>query len=351
LRERRERLSDLLLAEKKMEANSMNTTGRALPQFICDLLSAPPKSGEDEGGVHRYLFRLARVLHSYRSEAEIIELLRAVTATCGRIVPEREIQEAVRNSRAYAWTPGQQRVVPRPQPWPPVDKELLRSIVTDGIALVDLWEASPIRWEDNRSHAEDVIDLLFPGNPFLCGAWSESKFATLPREDWRGQLPGLQFIVPSPMSGKIGLTQDGRESAHTLSGTGLRRFFVVECDYSEKSRDGSQDTPRASLIREFAARDIMVADMCAAVLGHLARFAPLVLVVHSAGKSLHGWFFCLGQPEDGLRRFFSYAVSLGADPIAWTRSQFVRMPDGLRPATPRAKRQKVFFFDPQLTRK
>jgi hypothetical protein len=37
-----------------------------------------------------------------------------------------------------------------------------------------------------------------------------------------------------------------------------------------------------------------------------------------------------GQSEDKLRRFFDYAVSLGADPRTWLRSQFVRMPDGKR---------------------
>ena len=56
---------------------SAQTIGRPLPQFVRDLLSSPPKSGEDEGGVHRYMFRVARVLHPYRSEAEIIDTLRA----------------------------------------------------------------------------------------------------------------------------------------------------------------------------------------------------------------------------------------------------------------------------------
>ena len=89
--------------------------------------------------------------------------------------------------------------------------------------------------------------------------------------------------------------------------------------------------------------------MCAAVLWHLAQFAPLALAVHSGGKSLHGWFPCWGRPEDKLRRFMSRAVSLGADPVTWTRSQFVRMPDGLRPTTPsRAKRQSVYYFNPQV---
>lgn len=326
----------------------LETTGRALPQFIYDLLSAPPKSGEDEGGVHRYLFRLAKVLHPYRSESEIIDILRAVTTTCGRIVPEREILDAVKNSKACAWTPGQQTPVRRTASWPVVDKERLRSIVCEGIALVDLWEESRIRFDDNRSHTEEIIDALFPGNPFLCCAETMSNFATRARKEWCGKLNGLQFIVPSPMPGETGLTQDGRESAHTLSGTGPRRFLVVECDYSEKSRDGTEDTSLAPLIRELATLGITVADMCAAVLGHLAGFAPLALAVHSGGKSLHGWFFCEGQPEDRLRAFLSYAVGLGADPVTWTKSQFVRMPGGLRPHTARPKRQSVFYFNPSM---
>jgi hypothetical protein len=38
-----------------------------------------------------------------------------------------------------------------------------------------------------------------------------------------------------------------------------------------------------------------------------------------------------------------YAVSLGADRATWTRSQFVRMPDGARG---NGERQTVFFFNP-----
>ena len=61
---------------------------------------------------------------------------------------------------------------------------------------------------------------------------------------------------------------------------------------------------------------------------HLAKVAPLVLAVHSGGKSLHGWFYCAGQPEEKWLHFMRYAVSLGADPATWTRSQFVRLPEG-----------------------
>jgi len=57
---------------------------------------------------------------------------------------------------------------------------------------------------------------------------------------------------------------------------------------------------------------------------------------------MHGWFFVHGQLDEKMLRFFRYAVSLGADPATWTRSQFVRMPDGVRD---NGKRQTVFFLN------
>jgi hypothetical protein len=119
------------------------------------------------------------------------------------------------------------------------------------------------------------------------------------------------------MSAVTGLTKDGRESKHTLANTGPRRFLICEFDSG-------------------------TADDHAAILIHLAGFAPLVCAVHSGGKSLHGWFFVAGQPEEKVKRFFRYAVSLGADDATWTRCQFVRCPDGTRD---NGKRQTVFFLN------
>jgi hypothetical protein len=130
------------------------------------------------------------------------------------------------------------------------------------------------------------------------------------------------LIVPSPMTARIGLTQDGKESAHALEITGARRFLVIE-------------------------QDSGTVDVQAAVLLHLADWAPLALAVHSGSKSIHGWFYCAGQPEEKLQSFMRYAVSLGADSATWTRSQFVRMPGGARD---NGKRQTIFFFNPGVLR-
>ncbi|MGP8198992.1 MAG: hypothetical protein ACLQU4_05755 [Limisphaerales bacterium] len=223
----------------------------------------------------------------------------------------------MRNSILSAWQPsigGKSKATSAK--WPAVNKEQREAVIRDGGTLVDLWELSCPRIDDNGQHAEAIIDQLFPGNPLLCCAWSKSEFDTKLREDWRGQMSQLQLIVPSPMSATTGLSKDGKESAHTLANTGPRRFLICEFDTG---------TP----------------DEHAALLIHLAGYAPLVCAVHSGGKSLHGWFFVHGQPEEKVLKFFRYAVSLGGDPATWTRSQFVRMPDGTRD---NGSRQTVFFL-------
>jgi hypothetical protein len=314
--------------------------GVCLPRFVHDMLSACPAAG---GGVHLWLFRVARVLHPfYADKGQLADLLAKASAGCGRDVPESEILAAIANSQACAWqprgklAPGRDRQpVARPvsletaspsfSAWPQRNDEQIEAVVaaSDVAGLADLWEASPLRpdWEEPRS--EELIDALFPGNPLLCcGKHINRDIGTGTREEWRGQLAVQQFIVPSPMTAEEGLKKDGGPSMRCLANTGPRRYLVIESDH------GTIDTH-------------------AAVLWHLASLAPLVMVVHSGGKSLHGWFACQGSSEALQRRFMRYAVMLGADPATWTRCQFVRMPDGLR-RRPRAfgVRQPVFYFNP-----
>jgi hypothetical protein len=225
--------------------------------------------------------------------------------------------------------------------WPKPDYESIERIAGNGAGLADLWESSPFRLETNEPRTEEIIDALFPGNPMLCCAWYRHNFETRPKSRWH-KLDRLQFIVPNPMTEKQGVTRNGKKSAHSLSNTGPRRFLVVEFDF-----DSNRSTTEADLIAQLGADGRDVSDLCACLLLHLAERAPLALVMHSGGKSLHGWFYCAGRTEEMLRRFMSYAVSLGADPATWTRSQFVRMPDGRRD---NGNRQAVYFFNPALVR-
>lgn len=285
-----------------------------LPQFLIELLHNPPQAGD---GVHSWIYRAARQLHAHLPAPEIVALLERCLANCGRHVPRSEILAAVQNSLPCAWRPDGKTAQPfTPVPkWPAVNSDQRAAIIRDGSGLVDLWELSSIRFADNDQHTEEIIDRLFPGNSLLCCGESNSVFDTKPRDGWRGEMSALALIVPSPMSAITGQTKDGRESKHTLANTGPRRFLICEFDHG-------------------------TTDEQAALLLHLGTFAPLVCAVHSGGKSLHGWFLVAGQLEDKVLKFFRYAVSLGADPATWTRSQFVRMPDGTRD---NGKRQTVFY--------
>jgi len=297
-----------------MSAIRKTAVRRRLPQFVRDLLSCPPCRGE---GLNLWFYKVARMLHPFRDPTEIMELLRAATA--GEPVKHGEIERAVERSKATAWKPGQARQnLKQGSSWPKVNAEQREAVIESHGGLVDLWEASPVRFEDNQSHAEEIIDALFPGNPLLCVGRSNTDFATQSRSEWCGKLAASQLMVPSPMTARIGRTQEGKESAHTLETTGPRRFLVVE-------------------------QDCGTADEQAAVLLHLAERAPLAAAVHSGSKSIQGWFYCSGQPEEKLRRFMQYTVSLGADRATWTRSQFVRIPDGMRE---NGNRQTVYLLNP-----
>lgn len=292
-----------------------------LPAFLEELLASPPMAG---GGVHNWLFRVARQLHAHMRAGEMVQLLESRVANCGRRVPRSEIVKAVQGSLECAWQPqGSPATTPTTSRWPKVNDALRAEVLRSPYGLADLWEHSRPRIEDNGPHTEAIIDRLFPGNPLLCCGLSSTTFDTRPREEWRGQLGKLAFIVPSPMSACTGRTKEGRESKHTLENTGPRRFMVCEFD------QGSTDEHAQILI-------------------HLMPLAPLVCVVHSGGKSLHGWFYVHGASEEKIENFFRYAVSLGADRATWTRSQFVRMPDGTRD---NGKQQTVYYvnFEPLRT--
>lgn len=298
-----------------------------LPQFLRDLIGSPPTHGSADGGVHAWLFRVARQLHHHRDDQTIVALLSAAVDGCGREVPQHEIESAVEASKASAWTPsgsgGKVRVATAPARWPAQDAAKIAEIAAaDPDALAKLRDSSPVQISPELHDPECLLERLFPGNPLICVGFSAREFFTAPRDSFKGTLEGFQLITPSPMSALTGTRKsDGKPSAHCLSNTGARTYLVVECD------QGNRDTQ-------------------AAVIRHLAKTAPLAMVVDSGGKSLHAWFHCKGQPEDRLRVFFRVAVALGGDPATWTRSQFVRMPLAIRD---NGKLQAVHFFNYSIT--
>lgn len=313
--------------DKQVRRDSNRTSGdckRELPQWLRDLIGSPPQHG---AGVHQWLHKVARQLHAHRDPETIVDLLTAAVDGCGRHVPQSEILAAVESARGCAWQPtGTARPVtpPAAPKWPAVDAAKRQAVIASvEMTVADLWHSSPTTM--GELDAEWYIDQLFQGNPLLCIGKDMRVFETAPREHFRGRLGELALLVPSPMNALVGARKaDGKPSAHTLENTGPRHFLITEFD------SGSEDAQ-------------------AALLWHLRAFAPLVAVVHSGSKSLHGWWDCRGIDGAIAGRFFRYAVCLGADPATWTRSQFVRVPMGFR--HDKQRRQDVLWFDLEAVRK
>ena len=272
-------------------------------------------------GVHVWIMRSA-----WRCRFNKWDASTAVDAIAGRMSrppgPANEIETAVSKVYSEPLRPQGASFVPRKKAWPSLDYKTLGRLSSEGIGLADLYDASPKKFGD-APEAAVVLPQLFPGDPLICYG-SKKEFWTNPLSLFLESAHNIEQIVPSPMTAKWGKTQGGKISQRTLDATGPRRFIVVEGD----KIDG-RAIPK---------------DVQAAVLIYLSKFAPLALVVDSGGKSLHGWFFCEGVEEGRVRKFFSRAVSLGADSALWTRSQFVRMPDGTRD---NGKRQSILFFNPK----
>src|SRR5690606_14574395 len=227
-----------------------------------------------------------------------------------RRVPDREIRATLRTAygeRGRTLTTAGGHLSPT-RAWPEVNHAHRAGVIeaAGGFTLADMRDSSPVRLDEDGPDAEEIIDLLFPGNPLLCVGMRKWEACTKPREFWRGKLGRMQFIVPSPMAAETGLALDGGQSQRCLGNVGPRAYIVTEFDGG---------TPR---------------DQQAAIIGHLSHYAPLVAVVDSGGESLHAWFRAAGQPEDKVLRFFRYAVSLGADKATRCAAQFVRMPEGRR---------------------
>ena len=164
------------------------------------------------------------------------------------------------------------------------------------------------------------------------------------RRLWRDALAQLAHMVPNPMLRTVDYTQDGKLSERTLAATAARVYQVVEFDFRSVTRQGNRSTIFAPLICGWLEQQITVADACATLLFHLARLMPLAMVVHSGEVSLHGWFKTFGLNHSTQRTFFSQACHLGADPMLWDRSHFVRVPDGTRE---NGARQCCFYLNPK----
>jgi hypothetical protein len=277
------------------------------PRLI-ELLREHPAPGRG----HAWLFRVALHIRHYHTEQAAFKFLREITSLWSdRSVPDSEIWKAVRKAYASATNAGSANTA-APE-WSEPDTTAVARV----IATTDpLFTIEPVRMD-----AQDVLSALFAAEDLVCVGRTMTIGETVPLVSILARAQSYQFIVPNPMTAREGKTQEGVATFRSLSNTAPREFLVIESD---------------SIAKEFQPR----------ILSHLARILPLILVVDSAGKSLHGWFACRFVTEAHLRVFMDYAIRLGADAHTWTACQWVRMPGGTRYGKESAVSQQILFFHP-----
>jgi hypothetical protein len=300
-----------------------------------------------------YRCRLRHLL----SDDDIRALLRAGTQRYRRPISSAEIDEAIHNAKAAATSPGHKaerlrssnrgplklsgQVVERRKPWPDFDFAKIDKVVRQ--QRINLTKISPVNFATRPVTTNEVVNRLF-GAGYLCAA--KTRDTPKIREDtlwvWSNALSSMAYIVPSRMQKWRGLNKQGKPSIRCADTVGPREYLVIESDIDK-------DKPAWKPYVEAWERDgITIGDACARILWHLAEYAPLALAVHSGGKSIHAWFPCRGVPEERLRRFMEYAVSMGADYYMWNKAQWTRMPGGTRE---NGRQQRILYWDPAAIEK
>ncbi len=325
-----------------------------LPKSLAESLSAEPQPGNR----NIWLFTVAKRARHHASPEKIRTFLQRVAANWTDRDFHPEIDRAI--TRAFESPDQPSSFNPQPSsfpqlpPWPPFNPDAwTRRISHPPLFNLDPLEISP----------EQILDTLYPTNlvtqaflpvpptlqskilpseathlpadrrritnpkskipsgPLLCLAADVRTAQTQPREHWRGQESTMQFIVANPMTALTGITQSGKTSQRCHdNATRNRRFQVIEFD-------------RGTLREQSAILSSLQSDQ-----------TPLILVVWSGGKSLHGWYDVNRLSQYAKLRFFRHAVFLGADSSLWDPAKLVRMPGGRRE---NGTRQNVLHFSPE----
>jgi hypothetical protein len=279
-----------------------------------ELLRTMPPPGQ----THRWLARVACALRHVLNADACFDFLRRCcdAGVTHRAVPDAEIEDAV--DFAYAGDGTPRAVTPsRSLEWPPVSLALIERVLCDTPPLFD-------PGTDTGYTARDILPCLFYPEELVCVGPDASSAIIRPLPATLADAEFMQFIVPNPMRGRSALNYRGRLSPRCQNNTGPRRYLVLEFDGPTLTK-----------------------PIQAVLLSRMAQLAPLILVVDSGGKSLHGWF---RVDQFGLRdqaRLFATGCLLGCDPTRWDLCGWLRMPGGLRrvEGVP-SVRQRVVYLAP-----
>ncbi|MDQ8184279.1 hypothetical protein [Pelagicoccus sp. SDUM812002] len=269
-----------------------------------ETLKHPPEPGQR----NVWLYTVAKRAKNVASREKIRSFLLSVASQWNDRDFTPEIDRAIARAFEERSAPSEEDRIP---PWPEFSQDAWNRRIDHPILFGS---------EGTQLPASEVIDRLFSENALLCLALDTKSAVTQLRQQWRGKEAAMQFLVPNAMTKETGITQSGHPSPRCLdNATKSKVYQVVEFD-------------RGTLKEQ------------AAILSSLhTEYTPLIMVVYSGGKSLHGWFDVRTLDEASKLRFFRHSVFLGSDASLWDASKLVRMPGGRRD---NGKTQSILFFNP-----
>jgi hypothetical protein len=269
---------------------------------------------------------------------QIFSDLKAAIPAGKRPVANREIMDAV-NRAVGDHEAGQPVCAPRPEPAVNDGAAILHKLIASGSGAseADLWEASPIRvdWppEEDAVHILQALyskdDLLFIGErqePGIIGKTIRTRAEWVERLSQGGET--APYIIPNPLSGKPAEKKGGGMTLRGDLNVSDFRLCVAEFDALD--------------------RDSQLAFWSAVKL-------PIVALIDSAGKSIHGWLDvrkladvpALADWDRHIRgRLYAEAlIPLGVDSACSNPSRLSRLPGHFR--AEKQRRQRILYLSPE----
>ena len=297
----------------------------ALYRYNIELLQMPASGG---GGAHTSLLRVANFGRlAGCTPAQVSQDLAAhVHGT--RKVSRKEIEAAV--SKAFCWPAATHARNANVRPVVNGEK-LFKAIVERGASFAeeDLWESSPVKidWPLERDGIEILRRLYRPDERLFIGTRYDAGIEhVLPVSKWirlfESGIAIPEHIIPNPLTGKRGHTKEGNLSYRADSCVATFRFAVVEFD----------TIPRELQILFWAGVP-----------------APVVALVDSGGKSIHGWIRIDAVNADEWtqrveRKLFSLLTVVGADGACKNEARLSRTPGHFR--ADKTKWQRILYLNP-----
>lgn len=306
------------------------------------LRETPPGVGAE---YHSYIYHIAHCAKEACVSADVVETdILENTVPGGRSVSSREIRDTVANVyggiiKRVGASPDKKPVKKSPKHDPAAFDNIIRAF--KAVKEADLIKASPVSIPANpHSHCTLALQSLYTGDDFLylgpqngtgmrcvkpCRTWLNIL------ENTPSGLSRLPHIILNPLTGREGLCKDGvKLSQRADSCVAAFRFCIVEFD-------------TISIEKQIAFWGAM-----------LDVDFPVAALVHSGGKSIHGWVrvscknYAQWQLDIEAGLFVERLIPLGADRMCRNPSRMSRLPGHFR--EDKGQWQRLLYLNPDAGR-